>query len=33
MQYIEDLCKDPELMCSSLHFHSQQPGCARKAGS
>lgn len=33
MQYIEDLCKDPDLLFSSLSGHVSQPDCRRKAGS
>lgn len=32
MRYIEELCKDPELLCSSLSQHKSIPECVRKVG-
>lgn len=33
MQYIEDLCKNPDLLSSAINPHSRLPDCAYKAGS
>lgn len=32
MRYIEELCTDPELLCSSLDQHTSIPECVREAG-
>ncbi|MCX7780831.1 MAG: Spo0B domain-containing protein [Negativicutes bacterium] len=32
MHYIEELCRDPEVLCAALHYHVPQPGCVLKAG-